>query len=94
MADDESLSTNDIIRLIFESKGKKSRVLYISKEIISGIARLGDSLKLPLNTERLLKLTENYVVSNAKIKKAIGKPLPVTSLEGLRKTFQSFASNA
>jgi len=94
VADDESLSTNDIIRLIFESKGKKSRVLYISKEIISGIARLGDSLKLPLNTERLLKLTENYVVSNAKIKKALGKPLPVTSLEGLRKTFQSFSSNA
>jgi hypothetical protein len=29
-------------------------------------------------------------VSNAKIKTAIGKPLPVSSREGLLKTFKSF----
>jgi len=34
------------------------------------------------------------VVSNHKIKRALGKPLPLTSSEGLRKTFRSFSSNA
>ena len=35
-------------------------------------ARLGTLLHLPLNAERLRKLTENYVVSNAKIKAVLG----------------------
>ena len=43
------------------------------------------------NTERLRKLTENYVVSNAKIKAALGiDKLPVTAKEGLMKTIRSF----
>jgi hypothetical protein len=35
------------------------------------------SLSMPLNLERLQKLTESYVVSNNKIVAAIGKPLPI-----------------
>ncbi|PUU67955.1 nucleoside-diphosphate-sugar epimerase, partial [Flavobacterium sp. WLB] len=61
--------------------------------LISRISRIGDIFKLPLNSERLQKLTENYVVSNNKIIKAIGKPLPVTTNEGLIKTFKSFRKN-
>ena len=57
---------------------------------IERFASIGDKLYLPLNTERLQKLTSSYVVSNAKIKAAIGKPLPVSSREGLLKTFKSF----
>ena len=72
------------------TKDKKNRILNIPASWIKGIARLGDYLYLPLNSERLQKLTENYVVSNQKIKTAIGKPLPVSSREGLLKTFQSF----
>ena len=52
--------------------------------------KLGDVLKLPLNTERLSKLTETYIVSNQKLKNAINKPLPVSAKEGLLKTFNSF----
>lgn len=47
-------------------------------------------LSMPLNSERLQKLTENYVVSNMKIVAAIGKPLPVMVEEGLLETFGSF----
>jgi len=54
------------------------------------MAKLGDRLHLPLNSERLQKLTESYVVSNAKIKQAISKPFPVAAKEGLLKTFGSF----
>jgi hypothetical protein len=38
----------------------------------------------------LQKLTESYVVGNAKIKLAMGKQLPVNIEEGLLKTFESF----
>ena len=93
VADDVPLSTNAIIKLIAETKGKETRILKLSKPIITTFARFGDFLKLPLNSERLQKLTESYVVSNAKIKAAIEKPLPISSKSGLLKTFQSFSSN-
>lgn len=93
VADDVPLSTNAIIKLIAETKGKESRILKLRKPIITTFARFGDFLKLPLNSERLQKLTESYVVSNAKIKAAIEKPLPVSSKLGLLKTLQSFSSN-
>ena len=94
VADDVPLSTNEVVKMIAESKGKKARILNLSKNFIMLSARLGDFLKLPLNSERLRKLTESYVVSNAKIKDALGKQLPVSSKEGLIRTFQSFSDNA
>jgi nucleoside-diphosphate-sugar epimerase len=93
VADDIPLSTNEVINLVAESKGKKARILNLSKSLIKVLARVGDLLKLPLNSERLQKLTESYIVSNAKIKKALGKQLPVSSKEGLMRTFKSFADN-
>ena len=94
VADDVPLSTNEVITKIAESKGKKASILNLNKNFIKVIARVGDLLKLPLNSERLHKLTETYIVSNAKVKKALGKPLPFSSREGLIKTFQSFSTNA
>ena len=90
VADDEPISTNDLIRLIAQSQNRDPKLWKISSKLIEGAASLGDKLQLPLNTERLHKLTSSYVVSNAKIKAAIGKPLPVSSREGLLKTFKSF----
>jgi nucleoside-diphosphate-sugar epimerase len=90
VADDKPLSTNELIQLLSISLDKKSRIWSIPVSWIEGFAKLGDSLHLPLNSERLQKLTENYVVSNEKIVKAIGKPLPVFVKEGLMKTFMSF----
>lgn len=94
VADDEPLSTNKLISLIADSKSKKPIICNISKGLIKLMAKIGDFLKLPLNTERLHKLTDSYVVSNKKIKEAIGKPLPVSSREGLLKTFISFNTHA
>jgi nucleoside-diphosphate-sugar epimerase len=90
VADDEPLSTNELIGLIAQSQNRSPKLWNISKKFIEGVASIGDKLHLPLNTERLQKLTSSYVVSNAKIKAAIGKPLPVSSKEGLLKTFKSF----
>jgi nucleoside-diphosphate-sugar epimerase len=90
VADDEPFSTNDLIGLIARSQNRNPKVWNFSKMFIDGLASIGDKLHLPLNTERLQKLISSYVVSNAKIKAAIGKPLPVSSKEGLLKTFKSF----
>lgn len=92
VADDEPLSTNELIGLIAQAQNRKPTIWNISKKFIKVIASIGDKLHLPLNTERLQKLTSSYVVSNAKIRAAIGKPLPVSSKEGLLKTFKSFNS--
>ena len=93
IADDESISTNELIKLIYESQGKKVHIWRLPKILINTLSRIGDMMRLPFNTDTLSKLTENYVVSNKKIIKAIGKPLPVSSKEGLLKTFKSFHSN-
>ena len=91
LADDEILSTNELIELIAVSTNRKARILSIPKKLINTITKIGDVLHLPLNTERLDKLTENFVVSNLKIKAALGiEKLPVTAKEGLVKTIQSF----
>jgi nucleoside-diphosphate-sugar epimerase len=90
VADDEALSTNDVISILAESQSKLPRIWNVSKSLIELAAKVGNVLKLPLNEERLQKLTDSYVVSNKKLMSAIGKPLPVSSREGLLKTFQSF----
>ena len=94
ISDDEPLSTNDLISLISLSQGKNSKIWNIPKFLIKSLSRLGDIFRLPLNSERLSKLTETYVVSNIKIKKAINMPLPINSKDGLIKTFNSFNKNA
>jgi nucleoside-diphosphate-sugar epimerase len=72
VADDKALSTSEVISILAESKNKKPKIWNFSKGLIKALAKLGDLLRLPLTTERLQKLTESYVVSNQKIKSAIG----------------------
>ena len=93
LSDDKPLSTNDIIRLISDSQNRKPIIWNISKSLIRIIAKIGDMIPLPLNSERLQKLTESYVVSNEKIKKSIGKQLPVNSNDGILNTFKAFQLN-
>jgi nucleoside-diphosphate-sugar epimerase len=94
LADDEALSTNDVISILAESQNKKPKIWNVPKDLIKSLAKLGDVFRLPLTTERLKKLTESYVVSNQKIKTVIGKPLPVSAKNGLLKTFNSFHKSA
>lgn len=91
MGDDEALSTNELIEEICKSLGKKPRLWELPKGLMTGIAKLGGLLHLPLNPDRLQKLTENYISSNEKIKKALGvEDMPVSAREGLKTTLESF----
>lgn len=90
-ADDQALSTNELVRIIANVSGKKEKLWKLNAQLISGIAKIGDFTKLPLNSERLKKLTESYVVSNTKVKNALKiSSLPVSAEEGLKKTIKSF----
>ena len=91
MGDDEALSTNELIEVICSTLGKKAHIWRLPKGLMTGVAKVGGFLHLPLNPERLRKLTENYVSSNAKIKAALGvEKMPVDAREGLRRTIESF----
>ncbi|MCD8172206.1 MAG: NAD-dependent epimerase/dehydratase family protein [Alistipes sp.] len=90
VADDEALSTNELVTTICNTLGKKSCIVNCPKSLINIVAFLGDKLRLPLNKERLAKLTENYVVSNSKLKDALGiEKMPVSALDGIEKTIKS-----
>lgn len=94
MGDDEALSTNELISLMCVVLGRKPHIWRMNKRMMEFCARLGTLLHLPLNTERLQKLTENYVVSNAKIKAALGiDKMPVKAEEGIVKTIKSFVTH-
>jgi nucleoside-diphosphate-sugar epimerase len=91
VCDDDPLSTIEIISMMYKSLEKKPKILSIPKPVVQSIARLGDCIPLPINSERLKKMTESYVVSNYKIKSALRiKELPFSSRSGMMRTIASF----
>ncbi|WP_426668515.1 NAD-dependent epimerase/dehydratase family protein [Mucilaginibacter sp. McL0603] len=90
VADDATLSTNQVISIISSTLNIKTPQWKIDPKIIAFLAKIGDRLQLPLTTERLSKLTEDYQVSNQKIKQAIKKELPLTAAQGIAITIRSF----
>ena len=91
LGDDEALSTNELIEEICKSLGKKAHIWNLPKGMINSIARVGGWLHLPLTPDRLRKLTESYIASNAKIKRVLGvERMPVDARDGLRVTLESF----
>ena len=92
MNDDEAISTNELIEIICTALGKKAHIWKTPKGVVYLLARIGDIIHLPLNTERLKKLTENYIASNKKIKDELGiSKMPIRAKDGLNKTILSFS---
>ena len=91
LCDDEFVSTNRLIELIAEATDKKARLWRLPKCLMRFVAKAGDVLPSPLNSERLGKLTENSIVDNSKLKTALGwRQMPVRAEEGLKTTLKSF----
>ena len=91
VADTEPLSTNSVVKIISASVKIKAQLWYVPRSMIRALAKVGDVFSLPINSSRLSKLTENYVVSNEKLLNALKKDLPISSEEGLFITAGSFA---
>lgn len=93
IADDEPISTKEIIQVIKKMTGKNVPDIALPQFLIKGLARVGDVVSFPLNSKRLKKMTSDLLVSNKKIKQALGiNKLPITAKEGLEKTIRSFHS--
>ena len=91
IADDEMLSTNRLIELIAETCGKRAKLWRVPKGVMRMVAKIGDVLHLPLNTERIVKLTEDSFVNNSHLKSQLGwKLMPIRAEEGMRRTLRSF----
>lgn len=90
VADDEALSTNEVVEILAASMDRKAKLWRIPSKLIRNLAKIGDVFRLPLSTERLDKLTENYVVSNRKLIDALQLELPLKSKQGLSITAKSF----
>ena len=91
LADDKPLSTSEVIKIIGEASNRKAKIWNISPKVISLLAKIGDKTYFPLNSERLKKLTESYIVSNSKIKQALDiQEFPVSSRDGLLQTIKGF----
>jgi nucleoside-diphosphate-sugar epimerase len=89
LADDEPLSTNELVKIVAESLGKPPKIWRIPVGLVDVLTGLGGAFGLP--TKRIKgKLTEDLVVSTVKLKATIQKPLPVKTEEGLRATLRSF----
>lgn len=94
VSDDDPLSTNELIQILSTSLGKKESIWKVNSSVVKIVATFGDYLHLPLNSERLQKLTESFVVSNQKIVRVLEQPLPIKSKDGLLKTFKSFVKQS
>ncbi len=93
VADSEVVSTNEIIHLINQETKLKGQMFPLPKEFILFMAKLGDLFHLPLNSFFLDKLVSDLVVSNRRIMQYIGKPLPLTTKEGLSKSINWLVGN-
>ena len=91
VADDEPISTTQLIELMYQTLGKKTRVINFPATPINLIAKMFSKAGIKLIEEKLNKLTDSFVVSNNKIKKELGiEKLPFSAEEGLIKTIKSF----
>lgn len=94
IADDEMLSTNRLIELMAEVCGRSPRLWRMPKGLMRFGAKVGDVLHLPLNTERLGKLTEDSFVDNAALKKHLGwSQMPIRAEDGMLETLKSFLNH-
>ncbi len=93
VADDCPISTNYLVSFMAKSLNRNVIIMFIPKFLIIFFSRIGDFVQLPLNSDRLTKLTQNYVVSNHKLKTALGKDLPLKTEEGLIKTLNYLKKN-
>ena len=91
IADDQPISTNQIIEIIKKIENKKTPNIRLPKELVKVLAKFGDVIPIPLNSKRLKKMTGSLIVSNQKIKSQLGiRELPLSATQGIEKTIESF----
>lgn len=89
IADDDPTYTHELVELIAEITNREKKIWNVPLPLLHLIAKIGNIIPIPLNEHRFKKLTGDFIVSNKKLKAAIGKKLPLKSKEGIKKTLQN-----
>ena len=90
IADKDSISTVELVKLIGAAINKRSKVWYWNKRLIKGFASVGSKLGLYYIDNVLSKMTDDYLVDTKKLRSQLGSNLPVEINEGMLETFKSF----
>ncbi|WP_191277406.1 glycosyltransferase [Nocardioides flavus (ex Wang et al. 2016)] len=72
VADDEPLSTVDIVRSMGAAAGRRPLVLRVPRGLVRLGATVGTMVGGPLTLERLEKMTESLVVDTSRLRRALG----------------------
>ena len=93
VCDDEPVSTNELIGIVSQCMGKEIKMVRVPNWLMIAVAKMG-GVHLPLNGERLGKLTDDYVADNSKLKQALGvERFPIDSRSGLKYSIQRLINN-
>ena len=87
IADEDTISTFDMIKVLYSIKNKKLRVLPIPRWIIITLLRLFRIISKELNQNILSKLESNLELDCSKLKNELKIKLPFSTKEGLIKTY-------
>lgn len=95
VCDDGSLSANEFYKLLGEAAGKKIRVLYLGKGFFRCLARFSEKFNLnTFNWYEYEKLNTNFIVSNQRIKDALGiDKMPFPLREGIINSTRDFLAH-
>ncbi len=94
VSDDEPMSTNFIIDTIETVEDRKIYKLKIPTKVFLALGSLTERIGISKINQIIQKMTSSNVISNTKIKEALGiDKLPLSAEEGLRKTIRSFTKN-
>lgn len=84
LADDEPLSTSQVVSLLSMKNNNIGILSIISRFIIQIAIRFGNITNWQYLLKRLNTLNKNYIISNKKITNTLGNKLPYSSSEGIR----------
>lgn len=90
VSDRETVRTNDLVQWIYDVLGLKPRMIAVPRFLVRVVARAGDYLPIPINSDTLKKIGTDYVVDSQKIQNLLKSPLPIASQEGLKNTLRHF----
>ncbi|HTO15875.1 MAG TPA: NAD-dependent epimerase/dehydratase family protein [Edaphocola sp.] len=94
VSDDESYSTNDLVKELAIIEEMQPKIINVPIPIIKVIAKLGDGLNLPINSDRLEKLTQSLKIDNSKLKRALNiSKMPYGLKEGLKEMVDNMPKN-
>ena len=84
ISNEDAISTVELIEIIAQKLQKKARTFSIPESIVRLLAKMGDKFSfIPLNSEKLKKLTDSFVVDTGEMNKKLGFELPHKTRENI-----------